>query len=105
MRAGPGVGVRRGVTSSDIFPGGEEVLEVECWNAGLLKSHFTCQRSVSTASAPLPLHRRVALSQHSRMGSLAFLDNCYACKLDQFGSAPFFCLCTAVLLLHFLSGN
>ena len=64
-------------------------LELECWNAGLLKSHFTCQRSVSTASAPLPLHRRVALTQHSTVGSLAFLDYFYSWKLDQFGFDPF----------------
>ena len=80
--SGPGAGVRRGVTSSDIFPGGAGAAVLECWNAGLLKSHFTCQRSVSTASAPLPLHRRVALTQHSRMGTLAILDYCNACKLD-----------------------
>ena len=87
--SGPGAGVRRGVTSSDIFPGGAGAAVLECWNAGLLKSHFTCQRSVSTASAPLPLHRRVALTQHSTMGTLAILDYCYAWKLDRFGFAPF----------------
>ena len=70
--SGPGAGVRRGVTSSDIFPGGAGAAVLECWNAGLLKSHFTCQRSVSTASAPLPLNRRVALSQHSRWGHWRF---------------------------------